>query len=577
MCYDFRMNMVNKYINFLKNNCQKMGSFILKNSIISTLLVFGFFLISFLSIYMSIPVLSSGDDHYFHFRFVERLLNNRFFDSFRDFKNIYFTNVTNGGHFLYYNFIFYVVLIPFSLITPLYLGIKLFAVTILSIIGTILYFIFKKLDIRYAFLWAVGFFSAIGLGSFWRLFLSRPFVFSPIIILLLILAIHKKQYFWIFLLSFIPLFWHTATFFVPILVMGVYFLCYGFYYRKYLWRELLLVFLGVLSAVLVVTMIDNGFFISIRDNLFKVLFGIVGFVVDKVNIAEGSEVYVKNFFDLFNNNILLCLMFLFSVVIYVSSLLKEIKVVLNFDNVVKRKKVVTMVFFVLSSVFIVLIPIISGRFADFFIFFGWIFVVLVITELFSQIEFTKLNIKKFFIYAVFVCLIYLFSNSALQLNDELSSNGNHPEAFSEVGGYLSKNLKKGDIVFNLNWSWFPQLYYYAPEQYYVIGLEPKLTYLYDPKLYWLWANLSKGYVCDTENCPKIDQIEQKEMRNKKNKVWLKEKGENIANAVINDFKSHYIVSTGDYTRLNLVLDSSKRFEKVFTSSNQFFVYKVLPK
>ena len=67
------------------------------------------------------------------------------------------------------------------------------------------------------------------------------------------------------------------------------------------------------------------------------------------------------------------------------------------------------------------------------------------------------------------------------------------------------------------------------------------------------------------------------MRNKKNKVWLKEKGENIANAVINDFKSHYIVSTGDYTRLNLVLDSSKRFEKVFTSSNQFFVYKVLPK
>ncbi|MDP1728723.1 MAG: hypothetical protein Q8L27_00785, partial [archaeon] len=143
--------------------------------------------------------------------------------------------------------------------------------------------------------------------------------------------------------------------------------------------------------------------------------------------------------------------------------------------------------------------------------------------------------------------------------------------------YLSKNLKKGEIVYNVTWDWFPQLYYYAPDQNYVIGLEPKLTYLYNPRLYWLWQNIAKGYVCETEKCPEIEQRDVKEMRNREKALpWIKEKGNNIADVVINDFKSHYIVSSRDYVQLNNVLNNSKRFEKVLDSRGQYFIYKVLP-
>ena len=203
------------FLTLSKKEFEKINIFLRKNQSVSFLLVFGFFLISFLLIYIKLPVLSSSDDHYFHFRFAEKMLQNGFFDSFRDFKSIYFTNIAQGQYFIYYNFLFYVVLLPFTLIIPLFLAIKLYAIVIVSLIGVIIYYFFKKIGIRYSFLWAVGFFAIIGLGSFWRMFLSRPYVFAPVFILLIILAMYKKKYFRLFVLTFLYLFWHTAT--IPLL------------------------------------------------------------------------------------------------------------------------------------------------------------------------------------------------------------------------------------------------------------------------------------------------------------------------------------------------------------------------
>ena len=561
---------------YLKDSYIKFNNLAKRNPIISNLFVFGFFLISFLLVYMFLPVLSSPDDHYFHFRFAQGLLNNGFFNSFRHFQTIYFTGIAHGEHFLYYNFLFYLVLIPFTFLTPLYLGIKLFAITSVALIGTIFYIFFKKINIKCSFLWAVGFFAIIGLSSFWRLFLSRPFVFSPAIIILLLLALHKRKYFWIFFLSFIYLFWHTSTFLIPFAVVFIYFIALALYERKYEWKILFWAILGTLASVLVAFLIDHGFFINLRDNLFSVLSGVLNLSGKAVNISEGGEVYPKNLFDFLNQNLLLIVMFLLSVVIYVFIYFGERKYLSTLDSVLKKKRVVMLTLFLSSSVFFVAIQIISNRFADFFIFFSWIFIVLVLSEIFSYIEFTKPNLKKFSGCAIFICLIYVFLNNTLQLNNIFASNGSRPETLSKVGNYLSLNLKKGDIVFDLNWSWFPQLYYYAPDQYYAIGLEPKLTYLYSPKLYWLLVNVGNGYVCETEKCPDQVALRNKSFNRKDLfRKWTKEEGDKIANVVMTDFKSNYIVSSNDYGYLNNVLDNNKHFQKVVNSNNQYFVYKII--
>ncbi len=562
-----------KIFNFIKTNFKKIHSILSNNETILFLLVFGFFFCVFTFIYMRMNTLVSSDDHYFHFRFAEKMLSEGFFDSFRNFKSIYFSNVANGGYFIYYNFLFYLVLLPFTFITPLFLAIKLYAVAIISLIGALVYFFIKKIDIRYPFLWAVGFFALIGSGSIWRMFLSRPYVFAPIFLLMLILAIYKRKYFWVFILSFFYLFWHTATFFLPLLIGIIYFTADYLYQRKYDWKLLLSIILGSVFSIIVVSLISTGFFDNIYYNVLDLLKGIIS--GNKINIPEGGELYPKNLFDFLNQNIILFTMFLSSVIFYVFSYFSERKILLSIDNALKQKRALALSLFFLSLIFFVAISEISNRFADFFVLFAWIFVILIFSELFINLEFTKVILKKAAKYVAFICLAYLFSNSLLQINESFAG-GSRPETFSEVGTYLAKNLKKDEIVFNVSWNWFPQLYYYAPEQDYVIGLEPKLTYVYDPKIYWLWANIGNGSVCEKEECPEEKELQGKILKDKKLALtFLKDQGDKIAKIVVNDFKSHYIVSSNSYKSLNNILNNSKHFEKVLNSQNFYYIYKIL--
>jgi hypothetical protein len=563
----------NKIFDFSKKKIKQIYLFFKKNQVASFLLVFGFFLVSFLLIYMTLPVLSSGDDHYFHFRFAEKMLQNGFFDSFRDFKSIYFTNVAQGQYFIYYNFLFYIVILPFTVVAPLFLAIKLYAVIIAALIGAIIYFFVKKVGIKYPFLWAVGFFAIIGPGSFWRLFLSRPYVFAPVFILLLILAMSRKKYFWIFFLTFLYLFWHTATFLLPIFTGIVYFVVIALYEKKYNWKLLISVVTGTLFAVIVVSLISKGFFDNIYYNVLDLLKNI--FLSNKINISEGGELYPKNFFDFLNQNIFLFMTFLLATVFHVFVFFKERKNMFIIDNVLKQKRIITLAFLFLSLIFFIAIPNISNRFADFFVFFAWIFIALVFNEIFTSLEFRKPELKKFLKYAIFICLIYLFSNSLIQLNDSFASSGSRPETLRQVGEYLSKNLNKGDVVFNSDWSWFPQLYYYAPEQNYVIGLEPKMLYEYNSRLYWLWQNINKGYVCEFEECSTKTMEQNISFKNKELfSKWAKSEGTHISEIVTKDFKSHYILTSINYVALNSILENNKNFKKVLNSNN-YFIYQII--
>ena len=71
-------------------------------------LIFALFFGVFFAVYFSVSTLSSGDDHFFHFRFAQQMLSNGFFQSFWNFKSIYFSKMAQGNaYFMYYNFIFY--------------------------------------------------------------------------------------------------------------------------------------------------------------------------------------------------------------------------------------------------------------------------------------------------------------------------------------------------------------------------------------------------------------------------------------------------------------------------------------
>jgi hypothetical protein len=88
--------------------------------------------------------------------------------------------------------------------------------------------------------------------------------------------------------------------------------------------------------------------------------------------------------------------------------------------------------------------------------------------------------------------------------------------------------------------------------------------------------MSKGYACEYNNCQEVEKLNYKNLRDK-NRIlsWTQEKGDIIADIIINDFKSHYIVSSINYVNFNNVLNNSNRFEKVLNSNNKYFIYKII--
>ncbi|MCX6755953.1 MAG: hypothetical protein NTX85_01260 [Candidatus Nomurabacteria bacterium] len=563
---------MNNFLRILKNKLGFYLNILNTNKLISYLCVFSIFFVIFAFTYMTTNNLSSSDDHYFHIRFAEQMRQVGFLDSFNNFKAVYFSKSAHGISYMYYNFLFYLLLIPFTFIVPLYLGIKLYAVFILAVISVSMYFVFRSLKITNAFLWTAGFFAVVGLSPLFRLFLSRPYVLAPTILLFVLLFLHKKKYVLVLISSCLYVIWHGATFFLPFFIGCSYFISNILYTRKYNWKILIYTFSGVLGGVAITYLFGHGFFTYINDDLISVLKDFLS--NKKINIPEGNELYPKNFFDFINQNVLFFFLFMVSIVsgcvIYFKKYTDNKKE--NF-RILDDSDTLVLSLFLISTVFFVAISSFSNRFSDFFIFFGWIFIVLILNLIIKNISFNTVVVKNGFFSGILIAMLYLFGNNLLQIRDFFGSN---PNTFVNIGNYIDRNVPKGDIVFDTNWSWFPQLYYYAPNVNYVVGLEPKLTYQYNQEIYWLWSHIGDGYVCNVESCQdKMDSI--KKLSDEKfAKKWKKEEGDAMAEILINKFSSHTVVTSKDYRALNFVLQNNDRF-KLELKDNNLYVYTVLNK
>jgi hypothetical protein len=49
-------------------------------------------------------------------------------------------------------------------------------------------------------------------------------------------------------------------------------------------------------------------------------------------------------------------------------------------------------------------------------------------------------------------------------------------------------------VFQTDWDDFPRLYYYNTHNTYLIGLDPTYMQIYNPELYALWVDVTRGKV-----------------------------------------------------------------------------------
>ncbi len=547
-----------------------------KREYLKIFLVFSLFFTVFCAMYFSLNTLISSDDHFFHFRFAYEMRTNGLLSSFYNFKSIYFTKIAQGSqYFIYYNFLFYLVIIPFTYIQPLVLGIKLYAVIAAALSFTVFYWCLGRFKVKYPFLWVLAILAITGLAPIVRLFLSRPYALTPALLLVFLYFLNKKNHWGVLIISFGYLFWHGATFFLPLGVALAYYVFERFYQGKGDWKNLAYCAGGTVGAVGLVYMMTPGFFLYIQDNIWGVFWDVI--IGKKVNIAEGSELYPTDFFDFIRTNT-----YIFASLLVVASVetaryirykregLNEQTGSYSYESYVVRTTLCFLCVGILLSVFVV-----SARFNDYFAAFVGLYIAISFDDIKNFVLISDRYVSRGLVIGGLIAVFYLCFSNGLSLYQSLG-NGVLPDEWRKVGAWLDDNTKPGDIIFNTNWGWFTELYYYAPHDDYIIGLEPRLTYVYSPKLYWLWWHIgTDGYVCDTEICDAQQTAKVKALKGSQTekKQWYVDQGNAIADVLLSDFHSRYLISTSDYSSLEYALDNSRRFERVLTD-NAKYIYEV---
>jgi hypothetical protein len=496
------------------------------------ILVFLFFAVCLGLVYFTTDRFIALDDQFFHIRFAE-LIKERGFNAFRDFKWLYFSKVAQEqAYFENYHFLFYLFLLPFTFVSPLYLGIKLYGVIFGALAFGLLYLLLRKLEVKYPFFWTGLLFAAVSMRFLLRFINARPLTLAPVLLLLLFYLLYRKKYFWTLIISFLYLYWHSATFVFPLIVAAVYFVVQLITTKKTDWKIILYPLIGVGLAFISLIVFAPGFFQFMKDVTFNVIYRTI--ILGKEKLIEGTELYPADYFAFIRPNIL------FFVLLFLAWAGEIYRFRIRRPSSTLRLTLLGLTILFLIGTFVV------RRNSDYFIFFAGAYIALAAENILTGLQFEDERLKKFLAGgAIAIMLFFLIDN--LVTARYLISQARPHELIKPAALWLKTNVPKGKVVFNAGRDDFPTLFYYNPENYYVVGLEARLLYDYNPRLYWLWWHLTnEGIVCDQPECaePVTD-----------NKI--------IAKVLTDDFQTRYVLSTPQFPKLNRALSQNPFFKPVY--------------
>ena len=79
------------------------------------------------------------------------------------------------------------------------------------------------------------------------------------------------------------------------------------------------------------------------------------------------------------------------------------------------------------------------------------------------------------------------------------NKGNIDYYFQEANNWLIKNTPEDSIIYYPIWSMFPRMFFYNNYNKYLTAFDPTFFYDYNPKIYYIWANMAySGIYCPKE-------------------------------------------------------------------------------
>jgi hypothetical protein len=139
-----------------------------------------------------------------------------------------------------------------------------------------------------------------------------------------------------------------------------------------------------------------------------------------------------------------------------------------------------------------------GRTADFFVPFAMLFAACVLSPLLGN---WRKDLRYIGVPLGLICAANVYLASTYVLGSPSIAR------FRGAAEYLRANAPR-DLVANAQWGDYQFLFFWNSQTRYVVGIEPTMMYLSDPKKYWLWRHMSddEPTTCGEEHCADSERI-----------------------------------------------------------------------
>ena len=491
-------------------------------------------------------------DSLYHIRHAWLYRTTGFFDS--SFPWTQFSAVRTMGADLWYGF--HILLVPLTYISDPALAVKMggFVITFLVLISC--YWAFRNLGIKFPEMWSI-FFLLSSPAIMQRMTFTRPHPLSLALMALIFSFFFSGSAAMIFVCSFILSWIHSAVFWLP-LIIGSFVAVFNKLGKQKLEPS---------KFVALVAGIAAGLFARPNPiaNLKLVYIQIVDLYLSKgYELAQtiGGELRPPTWESTYSQKWLFVLL--------AASLIYLGKYFYKKYSLDENGRAI-----LLSSGALIVFSALMYATAKRAIDQLGIFAVIFIGSVFTLLPTFR---KSRFVVNFFI--IFALSVSVYNLINPNFGPAHSPTKFKASALWLKENTNQGDVVFHLNWSHFPFLFFWNQHNYYIYGMDPVFLLKYDEKLYWELYNMlvnendKKRYwnfldvagdvrgltcpndpkQCGPENIKKIPEV------------------------LRDDFKASYVFVINKTSLSNYLEKDNKNFQKVYEDKiDNASIYKILEK
>jgi hypothetical protein len=383
---------------------------------------------------------------------------------------------------------FHVFLIPFTLLGDPVFGIKLAAVCETWIIMVLVYWVLRRHAIAYAAAWP---FMLIFLSGpiVWTVLQTRPQTLTMGFSALLLSFMLLGSPWGVFAASFLISFVHLNIFPIIPVIVAVAALFKGLVERQWEWRKWAL----ALAGVGVGWLLRPNPFGSARLEYVQIL---VHEVVrqKKIPLLFGREWEPVSLASLGA--------FSYFMLVWVGvAALAVIALAMRRRGLGRRESVFLWSSLALALAFFVVTVTITKRATPFWGTFAVMFVAQAFNCFLNPADEReeqpfKKDTRLLLALGVGVVFAAMLWDGANQHLIQRQWSGIPPARMQGAGQWLREHGKPGDIVYNVNWDAFPELFFWDTDQRYVQGLDPVFLYAYDERLYWKAHHLQQGEAAD---------------------------------------------------------------------------------